>query len=356
MPLVTWRLRKDPVITRGPGGRTRKGGHPGTPRSWGSPEVAWEPGGSPLDPEIFDLNPEAMWELGDPEVFDWNPEAIGEPGGTILRLPRQDNYRYLFGFRILPLGSWPLSSSYAIFYFCRKSLTCLEGAGVGVMTQVPGFAAFHVWRSRVLIAPCISQYFCNNYTMWSLYCVARSVLIHVLFTFVLYGPRSAFCCAGVLGSFDNILRLAHTYSWFMSHTHFDFVDVPLWSCQFLQGFARIGGLWRPDPPRTVLKMIGFEVQGVPAVGLYFTFAILQPVGACSPHLDDLIGSFPPGGFRFPLYSLLKAGRSRFEQVKLFHIRKCGRFSLSEVFLFPEDGRRSLGPDPEYFLAGTRGAS
>ena len=47
-------------------------------------------------------------------------------------------------------------------------------------------------------------------------------------------------------------------------------------------------------PGTVLKMIGFEVQGVPAVGLYFTFAILQPVGACSPHLDDLIGSFPPG--------------------------------------------------------------
>ncbi|KAF3565514.1 hypothetical protein DY000_02016260 [Brassica cretica] len=337
MPLVTWRLRKDPVITRGPGGRTRKGGHPGTPRSWGSPEVAWEPGGSPLDPEIFDLNPEAMWELRDPEVFDWNPEAIGEPGGsssyaihrtrnrignrTILRLPRQDNYRYLFGFRILPLGSWPLSSSYAIFYFCRKSLTCLEGAGVGVMTQVPGFAAFHVWRSRVLIAP------------W------------------------------VLGSFDNILRLAHTHSWFMSHTHFDFVDVPLWSCQFLQGFARIGGLWRPDPPRTVLKMIGFEVQGVPAVGLYFTFAILQPnpiplLEGHGPRPSDVITPLllAPNWFRFPLYSLLKAGRSRFEQVKLFHIRKYGRFSLSEVFLFPEDGRRSLGPDPEYFLAGTRGAS
>ncbi|KAF3487363.1 hypothetical protein F2Q69_00052239 [Brassica cretica] len=60
----------------------------------------------------------------------------------------------MFGFRIPPLGNWPLSSSYAVFYFCRMSLTCLEGAGVGVMTQVPGFAAFHVWRSRVLIAPC----------------------------------------------------------------------------------------------------------------------------------------------------------------------------------------------------------
>ncbi|KAF2579551.1 hypothetical protein F2Q68_00004981 [Brassica cretica] len=64
----------------------------------------------------------------------------------------------MFGFRILPLGSWPLSSSYAVFYFYRKSLTGLEGTGVGVMTQVPGFAAFHVWRSMVLIAPCISQY------------------------------------------------------------------------------------------------------------------------------------------------------------------------------------------------------
>ncbi|KAF3540643.1 hypothetical protein F2Q69_00021410 [Brassica cretica] len=103
--------------------------------------------------------------------------------GTVLRLPRQDYYRYLFGFRIMPLGSWPLSSSYDVFYFYRKSLTCLERAGVGVVTQVLGFAAFHVWRSRVSIVSCISQYFCNNYTMCSLYCVARSILIHVLFTF-----------------------------------------------------------------------------------------------------------------------------------------------------------------------------
>ncbi|KAF2570991.1 hypothetical protein F2Q70_00003732 [Brassica cretica] len=62
--------------------------------------------------------------------------------GTVLRLPRKDYYRYLFGFRILPLGSWPLSSSYAVFYFCRKSLTGLEGAGVGVLTQVPGLLCF----------------------------------------------------------------------------------------------------------------------------------------------------------------------------------------------------------------------
>ncbi|WZZ88638.1 hypothetical protein YC2023_117217 [Brassica napus] len=54
----------------------------------------------------------------------------------------------MFVFRIVPLENWSLSSSYAVFYFCRKSLTSLEGAGMGVMTQVPGFAAFHVWRSR----------------------------------------------------------------------------------------------------------------------------------------------------------------------------------------------------------------
>ncbi|KAF2548901.1 hypothetical protein F2Q70_00021513 [Brassica cretica] len=110
-----------------------------------------------LDPEAFEamlesggLDPEIVfWNLEEPgdssldhEIFDWNPEAIGEPGGTVLRLPRQDYYRYLFGFRILPLGSWPLSSSCAVFYFCRKSLTSLEGAGVGVMTQVPGLRCF----------------------------------------------------------------------------------------------------------------------------------------------------------------------------------------------------------------------
>ena len=60
----------------------------------------------------------------------------------VLRLPRKDYYRYLFGFRIMPLGSWPLSSSYDVFYFCRKSLTGLKGAGVGVVTQVPGLRCF----------------------------------------------------------------------------------------------------------------------------------------------------------------------------------------------------------------------
>ncbi|KAF3552438.1 hypothetical protein DY000_02007859 [Brassica cretica] len=99
----------------------------------------------------------------------WEPEIFVFVG-TVLRLPRQDYYRYLFGFRILPLGSWPLSSSYDVFYLCKKSLIGLEGASVGVMTQVLGFAAFHVWRNR--------------------------------------GPQCALGCTGVLGSFDSILRLA----------------------------------------------------------------------------------------------------------------------------------------------------
>ena len=46
MALVTRRLRKYPVITRGPGGRAR------TQRSSGNPELVGEPRGSPLDPEI----------------------------------------------------------------------------------------------------------------------------------------------------------------------------------------------------------------------------------------------------------------------------------------------------------------
>ncbi|KAF2583508.1 hypothetical protein F2Q68_00005082 [Brassica cretica] len=126
-----------------------------------------EPGGSSLDPEIFDRN----------------PEAIGEPEGTILRLLRQDYY--------------------------RKSLTSLEGAGVGVMTQVSGLRCFP----------------------------PRSVLIHVLFTLVLWGPRCALGCLGVLGSFDSMLRLAHTHSCFMSHTRFD----SLWACRCGHAtFVRVG--------------------------------------------------------------------------------------------------------------------
>ena len=95
--------------------------------------------------------------------FPWEPGMFGF-AGTVLRLSRQDYYLYLFGSHILPLGSWPLSSSYAAFYFCRKWLSDLGGAGKGVVTQVPDFTAFHVWISRgyevrpefCTFAPCIS--------------------------------------------------------------------------------------------------------------------------------------------------------------------------------------------------------
>ncbi|KAF3606669.1 hypothetical protein DY000_02048809 [Brassica cretica] len=99
-----------------------------------------------LGPEGWALNPGVpsfieygLLESGDrfrsPEVMgiwrfsfrswdhDWSPEAVWEPEDSSI------------GPEIV-LGT------------LRKSLTCLEGAGVGVMTQVPGFAAFHFWIIR----------------------------------------------------------------------------------------------------------------------------------------------------------------------------------------------------------------
>ncbi|KAF2534791.1 hypothetical protein F2Q70_00029560 [Brassica cretica] len=79
------------------------------------------------------------------------PYRVLPTRGTVLCLSRQGYYRYLFGFHILPLRSWPLSSSYAVFYFCRKSLTGLEGAGVVPLLQ--GLARIGgVWRPDP--APC----------------------------------------------------------------------------------------------------------------------------------------------------------------------------------------------------------
>ncbi|KAF3558391.1 hypothetical protein F2Q69_00014127 [Brassica cretica] len=146
------------------------------------PEIAgWnpeEPEGSSLDPEILLIGTQRLWG---------NPEAMGEPRGTVLRLPRQDYY--------------------------RKSLTGFEGAGVGVMTQVPGLCCFP----------------------------PRSVLIQVLFTLVLWGPQCVLGCTGVLGSFESIPRLAHTHSCFMSHTRFD----SLWACHCGRAtFVRVGQDWR----------------------------------------------------------------------------------------------------------------
>ncbi|KAF2532576.1 hypothetical protein F2Q70_00029232 [Brassica cretica] len=51
------------------------------------------------------------------------------------------------------------------------------------------------------------------------------------------GPQCALGCTGVLGSFDSILRLAHTHSCFMSHTRFHF----LWACHCGRAtFVRVG--------------------------------------------------------------------------------------------------------------------
>ncbi|KAF3602965.1 hypothetical protein F2Q69_00034938 [Brassica cretica] len=204
-PVVMWEPGGYPInheIVSGPGGHDQEveqgpGGRLGTrrflqnlrsylgsggrfePRGCSEPEGRLGTRRFLLDPEVI-LNPKVSFgprgrfkpggcsgpggrfEPGGPEIFSGHEECLGTrrfliTWGTVLRLPRQDYSRNLFGFHILLLGSWPLSSSYDVFYFCRKSLTGLEGAGVGVMTQVPGFAAFHVWRRRVLIAPCISQ-------------------------------------------------------------------------------------------------------------------------------------------------------------------------------------------------------
>ena len=135
----------------------------GTRRLQGNPEVL---------PQILYIGPGIVWGtlgfLFRSGACIWTRTSLGTRNillfvGSVLRLPRQDYYWYLFGFRILPLGSWPLSISYVVFYFCRKSLTGLEGAGVSVMTQVQAYAAFHVWRSKIQIDPCISQYFLNEY-------------------------------------------------------------------------------------------------------------------------------------------------------------------------------------------------
>ncbi|KAF3589807.1 hypothetical protein F2Q69_00028804 [Brassica cretica] len=155
--LVTRRLHEDPGII----------GDGGTEAFLGSLDRVWDPevpvrprgllsgtrrSGDRIGTLVY-LDPVVVWEPGVPlgislvgtrRFFEvvMTPMRPRLHRGTVLRLPRQGYYRYLFRFRILPLGGWPLSSSYAVFYFCRKSLTGLEGAGVGVMTQVPGLRCF----------------------------------------------------------------------------------------------------------------------------------------------------------------------------------------------------------------------
>ncbi|KAF2555238.1 hypothetical protein F2Q68_00016536 [Brassica cretica] len=162
--LVIRRLREDPEVVWGPGGR---GGARRTLRPYRNPEV------SSLDPEIFDWNPkEPGGSSLDHEIFDRNPEATGEPGGSSSDFTHRTRNRVgNRGDHTPPLAT---TGTCLDFAFCRSEAghyrvpmlystsagshwQILEGAGVGVMTQVPGFAAFHVWRSRILIAPYISQ-------------------------------------------------------------------------------------------------------------------------------------------------------------------------------------------------------
>ncbi|KAG5384272.1 hypothetical protein IGI04_035742 [Brassica rapa subsp. trilocularis] len=129
--------RSDPkVLYLGHGTEVGARGDVGIQRFFSRIRRSWlEPGG------FYDLDPEVI------RRSYWDPSVYGPLGRigtqrTVLHLPRQDYYRYLFRFLILPLGSWPPSSSYDVFYFCRKSLTCLKGAGMGVVTQVPGLRCF----------------------------------------------------------------------------------------------------------------------------------------------------------------------------------------------------------------------
>ncbi|KAF3511676.1 hypothetical protein F2Q69_00005873 [Brassica cretica] len=133
----------NPEVSFGPGGRfepggcSRPGGRLGTWRFLQTLRSYLGTGGR-FEPESR-FGPGGLFEpggcsgprgrLGTRRFLQTLSSYLG-PEGTILCLPRQDYSQYLFGFRILPLGSWPLSSSYAVFYFCRKSLTCLEGAGM----------------------------------------------------------------------------------------------------------------------------------------------------------------------------------------------------------------------------------
>ncbi|KAF3602127.1 hypothetical protein F2Q69_00035313 [Brassica cretica] len=105
----------------------------GTRRSRKDPEVTWEPVGFPLDPGIM-IGARRLYE--DPKILrtlmpDRNLEVLPQILRSLLGTQRLSGN---------PEG--PYSTSLG------KTTTGLEGAGVGVMTQVSGFAAFHVWISR----------------------------------------------------------------------------------------------------------------------------------------------------------------------------------------------------------------
>ncbi|KAF3485232.1 hypothetical protein F2Q69_00052863 [Brassica cretica] len=233
--LVTRRLHEDPRVVWGPEGRgrARRGSINFSEivlrplRPYGNPEVLIQRSFD-WNPEVLEVEPEGS--SLDPEIFDWNPEAIGEPRG--LGVPWEPE---IFGFsqglysaflgKTTTVPVW-ISHSAArklatIEFLCyiillQEVTDRLEGAGVGVMTQGCG---------------CYDP--SSRLTLLSTSGEAGFRLLH--------GPRCALGCTEVLGSFDSIIGLAHTHSYFMSHTRFYF----LWACHcgratFCEGWPRSG--------------------------------------------------------------------------------------------------------------------
>ncbi|KAF3514257.1 hypothetical protein F2Q69_00005855 [Brassica cretica] len=153
----------NPEVSFGPGGRfeprgcSGPGGRLGTRRFLLDPHVI-------LNPKVV-LNPEVAL---DPEVV-WNPEVVlnpkvsfgpggrfepggcSRPEGTVLRLPRQVYSRYLFGFHILSLGSWPLSSSYAYFAFVLMPPALLQELACSIRCSMRKSSTLHYME----YAPCL---------------------------------------------------------------------------------------------------------------------------------------------------------------------------------------------------------
>ncbi|KAF3604053.1 hypothetical protein F2Q69_00035063 [Brassica cretica] len=157
------RLSKDPEVVWEPGGRSGTRRFLQTLRSYLGPIDRFKPGGYSR-PEDVSFGPGGRFEPGGcsgPTRSSYEPEIFCF-AGTVLLLPRQEYY-------------W-------------KSLTCLEGVGMGVMTQVPGLASFHVWISRDY-----ERFNTATFTCGSL------------------GTRCALGFTGVLGSFYSIVGVKNGY-------------------------------------------------------------------------------------------------------------------------------------------------
>ncbi|KAF3557006.1 hypothetical protein F2Q69_00013400 [Brassica cretica] len=219
--LVTRRLHEDPGIIK----------DGGTNALLGSLDRVWNPeesGDSLIRSGDRGLNPEVS-VIGPRGQSYYAFEGVLEPGGLdpeivvgtrrffeVVMTPMRPRLHRDQGLAQGPGVPWePEMFYFSLGPYClprqdyyRKSLTGLEGAGVGVMTQVPGFRCFPRLEKQDLV-----------------------------FTLVLWGPRCALGCTAVLGSFDSLLRLAHTHSCFMSHTRFD----SLWACHCGHAtFVRVG--------------------------------------------------------------------------------------------------------------------